>query len=136
MADKLKIKATVDNLKDVSEFIEERMNAKDPSPKTSMQIMVAVEELYVNIAHYAYDSDGGEAEITVDFDGDDNMIISFADWGKPYDPLARQDPDVTLGAEERQIGGLGVYMVKKSMDKFEYRYEDGKNISTIVKKLP
>ena len=136
MADKLKIKATVDNLKDVSEFIEERMNAKDPSPKTSMQIMVAVEELYVNIAHYAYDSDGGEAEITVDFDGDDNMIISFADWGKPYDPLARQDPDVTLGAEERQVGGLGVYMVKKSMDKFEYRYEDGKNISTIVKKLP
>ena len=103
--------------------------------KTQMQIDVAVEEVYVNIVHYAYAPGTGSAEIRVETQPDRVVAITFIDWGMPYDPLKKPDPDITLSEKERPIGGLGVYMVKKSMDKMDYNYENGANTLTIYKRI-
>ena len=104
--------------------------------KTVKPEAVAVEELFVNIAHYAYSPGTGSATIGVEILKDPAAIaITFTDRGKPFDPLAKEDPDITLSAEERQIGGLGIYMVKKSMDEVVYEYKDGQNILRIKKNL-
>ena len=101
-----------------------------------MQVELAVEEIFVNIANYAYHPELGEAEVDVDAGGDPPTVtIRFLDHGKPFNPLEREDVDVTAAAESRSIGGLGILLVKKSMDDVEYSYEDGKNILTIRKKL-
>lgn len=132
----LVIDAATDNLDKVIEFIEEQLEALGCPPKTKIQIDVAVEELFVNIAHYAYKPTVGTASVQVSVQEEPLSVeITFIDHGKPYDPLAKPDPDVTLSAEERQIGGLGVYMVKKSMDGVNYEYKDGRNILTIKKNL-
>ena len=102
--------------------------------KTQTQINIAVEEIFVNIAHYAYENHNGQARITITRKGSD-AEITFTDSGVPYDPLAKPDPDVTLSAEERQIGGLGIYIVKKSMDSVSYEHRDAKNILVISKKI-
>ena len=99
-------------------------------------IHICVEEIFVNIAHYAYGGKSGEAVINLDIEQNPKCCrVTFQDRGVPYNPLAKADPDITLSAEERQIGGLGIYMVKQSMDHVEYRYEDGCNILTIEKKI-
>ena len=99
-----------------------------------MQIDVAVEEIFVNIANYAYPSGEGEAVISIEADKDAKSVsILFEDQGTPYDPLKNEDPDITLSADERPIGGLGIFMVKKSMDEVSYEYKDGKNRLTISK---
>ena len=102
--------------------------------KQQMQIDIAAEEIFVNIAHYAYTPGTGEATICVELYQDPSAIeITFIDQGVPYDPLAKPDPDVTLSAKERKIGGLGIFMVKKSMDEVRYEYLDGCNVLTIKK---
>ena len=101
-----------------------------------MQIDIAVEELFVNIAHYAYGDGTGTVQIQIEITAAPlSAVITFSDSGVPYDPLKRTDPDVTLSAEERTVGGLGIYMVKKSMDSIDYEYKDGKNILRIKKEL-
>ena len=98
------------------------------------QLNIAVEEIFVNIAHYAYTPGKGDATVRVETDKKNRSIsVTFTDRGIPYNPLEKADPDTTLSAEERQIGGLGIFMVKKSMDAMEYRREDGMNILTIRK---
>ena len=133
----LNIEATVENLPQVLAFVDELLEQHDCSMRTQMQVDVAVEELFVNIAHYAYQPNTGSALIRAEIlEGDPpTLSVTFIDRGMPYDPLAKEDPDVTLAAEDRQIGGLGIYMVKKSMDDMRYRFEDGQNILTIEKKL-
>ena len=98
-----------------------------------MQLDVAVEELFVNIASYAYVDKIGIADITIELLPGQVVQITFRDSGIPYNPLEKPDPDITKPAEEREIGGLGIYIVKKSMDEVLYRYEDGQNILTIRK---
>ena len=99
-----------------------------------MQIGLAGEEIFVNIANYAYSPQEGPATVRVQTDSEKSTVdITFIDHGVPYDPLAKQDPDVTLSAEQRAIGGLGIFMVKKSMDDVTYEYRDGHNILTIKK---
>ncbi|SDB17294.1 Anti-sigma regulatory factor (Ser/Thr protein kinase) [Ruminococcaceae bacterium FB2012] len=130
------LEATVDNLEKVMEFIDAELEQHDCPVKTQMRIDVAVEELFVNIANYAYAPGAGNAEIRIDFQNKPAAaVITFSDSGKPFDPLAKEDPDVTLSVEERKIGGLGIFMVKKSMDDVRYEYKDGKNNLTIVKNL-
>lgn len=129
------VKATDEELNNVLTFVTGELENADCPMKTQMQIEVAVEELFVNIAHYAYAPAIGSATIQVTISDDREAAITFIDSGKPYDPLAKPDPDVTLSAEERQIGGLGIYMVKKSMDDVRYEYRDEQNVLTIVKKL-
>lgn len=130
----LKIAATRENAEQVMEFVDGQLEAHDCSPKTQVQLDIAVDELFTNIASYAYGEEIGEAVIEMEFP-DGCAEITFRDRGTPYNPLARPDPDVTLPAEERQIGGLGIYMVKKSMDAVSYRYENGQNVLTVRKKL-
>lgn len=132
----LEIEALTDNLPQVLAFVDEQLEAADCPMKIQMQIDIAVEEIFVNIAHYAYSPNVGRAMVRVEILPDPPSVdITFIDNGIPYDPLAKADPDITLSAEERQIGGLGIFMVKKSMDDVKYEYLDGHNILTLKKGL-
>ena len=130
----LRIAAETDKLRDVLSFVDGLLEENDCSMKAQMQIEVTLEELFVNIAHYAYPDGSGEAEIRVRF-VDGYVEITLIDSGIPYDPLAKPDPDVTLPVEERAIGGLGIFMSKKLMDDISYEYKDDKNVLTIKKHL-
>ena len=130
----LVIEARTENLNDVLAFVDEELEKHDCGMKTQMQIDIAVEEIFVNIAHYAYNPEIGKAIIRVGVT-ENTVSLTFIDNGVQYDPLAKEDPDVTLSAEERQIGGLGIFMVKKSMDDVRYEYKDGSNILTFSKEL-
>lgn len=132
----LTIAATVENIETVTEFVDEQLEALDCPMKAQMQINIAIDELFGNIAHYAYNPDTGDATVRVEVIDDPlSVVITFIDGGVPYDPLSAADPDTTLSADERAIGGLGIFMVKKSMDDISYRYENGSNILTIRKNL-
>ena len=132
----LTVAATLDNLGTVQRFIEYELELSGCPLKAVMQISVAVEEIYVNIAHYAYNPEIGEATVRCEVGGEPvHVVIQFMDSGKPFDPLGKPDADTSLSAEERGIGGLGILMVKKSMDQVDYAYAHGKNILTIRKEL-
>ncbi len=130
--DKLIVESTKDNLKEVLSFIDAKLEAIQCPIKAQMKIDVAVEEIFINIASYAYGNEVGNAEIILDInDSNTKATITFVDEGIPYNPLEKDDPDTTLSADERQIGGLGIFIVKKSMDSIEYKNQEGKNILTI-----
>ena len=132
----LTIAATVENIGTVTEFVNEQLEALDCPMRAQMQIDIAIDELFGNIAHYAYNPDVGDATVRVEVTEEPlAVIITFIDGGVPYDPLKAADPDISLSVDQRQIGGLGIYMVKKSMDEITYEYKDGKNILSIKKKL-
>ena len=132
----LTIAATVENIESVTDFVNEQLEALDCPMKAQMQIDIAIDEIFSNIAHYAYNPEIGQATVRVEVLEDPLAVtITFIDNGVPYDPLAKADPDTTLSAEERDIGGLGIYMVKKSMDDIIYEYKDGQNILKIKKYL-
>ena len=105
-------------------------------PRIQMQLDIAVDELFSNIAYYAYQPGTGEATVRLEISEKPACVmLTFIDSGTPYDPLSHADPDITLSAQERQIGGLGIFMVKKSMDAVSYQYMDGKNVLKIKKNL-
>ena len=132
----LVIEAAAERMSEVMEFVERRLEAVDCPPKAQMQIGVAVEEIFVNIAHYAYGTEQGTATVRIEVSkAPVSVTITFMDHGIPYDPLKKEDPDVTLSAEERQIGGLGIFMTKKLMDDVAYEYRDGQNILTLTKNI-
>ena len=130
------IEARNDNLNEVLAAVEELLEEGGCSMKDQIAIDVAVEEIFVNIANYAYAPGTGDATLQMEIaDEPRRFVMTFIDGGMPYDPLAKEDPDVSLPLEERQIGGLGIYMVKKSMDAVRYEYRDGKNVFTIEKEF-
>lgn len=132
----LNISATVENIAAVTAFVDEQLEELDCPMKTQLQVDVAIDELFGNIAHYAYNPEIGAATVRVEVTENPlSVVITFIDNGVPYDPLAKADPDITLSAEERQIGGLGIYMVKKSMDDVSYEYKNGQNILRIKKHI-
>lgn len=132
----LTLQATLEKLDDVLAFINENLEANHCTAKVRIQIDIAVEEIYVNIAHYAYNPEIGVATICVEVGGEPlHVTITFMDNGMPYDPLQKADPDTKAALEDRAVGGLGIFMVKKSMDDIYYAYENGKNILTLKKKL-
>lgn len=134
--DKLTLKAATENLDCVLEFINKELDKHNCNNNTKLEIDIAIEEIYVNIANYAYNPEIGAATILCEIlDNPLRIIIKFMDNGKPYNPLEKPDPDITLGALERSIGGLGIYMVKNSMTDISYEYTDNTNILTIVKNL-
>lgn len=132
----LTIDATIENIATVTAFIDEQLEHRDCPMKTKRQVHIAIDELFGNIAYYAYHPEKGivtvRAEVT---DNPLEVVITFIDNGTPYDPLAKADPDITLSVEERDVGGLGIYMVKKTMDDISYEYRDGQNILRIKKKF-
>lgn len=124
------------NLPQVQMFIDKQLEEAGCPMLTQTTIDIAVEELFVNIANYAYGDERGKAVVQVSVHEEPLSVeITFIDNGKQYDPLAKADPDTSLSANQRKIGGLGIFMVKKSMDDICYEYKDGKNILTIKKYL-
>ncbi len=132
----LTVKARLENLHKVQDFVDGFLMSLDCSPKIQMQIDIAVEETFVNVANYAYAPGTGPVTVRVEELADPLAVqITFVDEGKPFDPTAKADPDVTLSAEQRKIGGLGIFMVRKYMDKMLYEYTDKKNVLRLVKNL-
>ena len=126
--------AIIENISRVTAFVDEQLEALDCPMKAQIQIDVAIDELFGNIAHYAYAPGTGEAAVRFDFDADTRTVsISFLDSGIPFDPLSQAAPDINAPAEARTVGGLGIYLVRKTMDRVDYRYADGKDILTIQK---
>ena len=120
----------------VNTFIQEKLESINCPKRAKMQMMLAVEEIFVNISSYAYHPEVGQAEVGVDIDGDPPTVtIRFLDQGRPFNPLEKPDADITLSAQEREIGGLGILLVKKIMDQVDYAYENGKNILIIKKEI-
>ena len=130
----LTIAATVENIEVVTDFVNQQLEELACPMKAQMQINIAIDELFSNIAHYSYNPEIGQATVRVEvMEKPLAVSITFIDNGVPYDPLSKEDPDLTLSADERKIGGLGIYMVKKSMDEITYEYKDGQNILSIKK---
>ena len=130
----LVVSAEVENIPLITDKINEFLETMDCPMKAQIQIDVAVDELFANIANYAYPDGEGKATVRYEPIRDPNGIrITFIDSGIPFNPLEVEAPNTTLPAEEREIGGLGIFMVRKSMDDVLYRFEDGQNILTIIK---
>ena len=120
----------------MTEFIDGELEMIDCPMKAQIQIDVAIDELFGNIAKYAYIGKTGKATVQFSYDEKNSIIsITLIDEGIMYNPLEKEDPDVTLSAEERKIGGLGIFLVKKTMDEMIYEYVDNKNKLTIKKKI-
>lgn len=132
----INIKAASDNTGKVTDFINEQLEEMLCPMKTQMQIDVAVEEIFTNIVNYAYDGQVGDVEISVDMPEDGRtVVITFKDWGQEYNPLMREDPDISLSADERPIGGLGILLVKKLMDDVTYQFNKNCNILKLKKAI-
>ena len=130
------VTAEVKNLDAVTDFVLQRPEIAACPKNTQLQLRLAVEEVFVNIASYAYDPSIGPAEVRCEvLDDPLRVVIQFLDHGKPFDPLAKEDADTSEEALMDRIGGLGILLVKETMDEVSYSYEDGKNILTILKKL-
>lgn len=132
----LLIQADMRNLEKIDRMIDQELEGMDLSREDQIALHIAVEEIYSNIAFYAYPAPPGTVKVRLEFKPEEReMKIQFLDKGIPYNPLKKPDPDITLSADERQIGGLGIYMVKASMDQVDYSYEDGWNVFTMKKCL-
>ena len=131
---KIVVKAYKSNLGKIFSFISKELSPYNCNENILNKINIVVEEIFVNIANYAYEKEGGEVEIACEVNNQ-NIEITFLDSGKKFNPLTHVDPDTTLPLEEREIGGLGILLTKKLMDDVRYGYSDGKNILKIVKKL-
>lgn len=134
--ERITVPASISNLPDVISSIEAFLEQIDCPIKAQTQIEVAVDEVFTNIASYAYD--GSDGLVTIDADmleGEEGIKLTFIDQGKAYNPLEKEDPDITLSAEERPIGGLGIFIVKKTMDDVVYSYENDSNILSIIKRF-
>ena len=128
--------ARVDALSDVLGFVDETLESYECPMKTQTAICVAIEEVFVNVAHYAYGDGEGDMTLGIGFDTESREItFRMADKGTPFDPLKKPDPDITLSAEDREIGGLGIFITKKTMDTVTYAYENGENVLTMIKKI-
>lgn len=130
----LTLDAVIENIDVVTDLVNEELEAMDCPMKAQIQIDVAIDEIFNNISSYAYPEGAGQATVRVEELAEPHgMRITFLDEGIPFDPTAKEDPNVSLSAEERGVGGLGIFMVKKSMDAMTYRREDGKNILALDK---
>ena len=128
----LTVSADKDRLDEVNAFVDGFLEELDCPVKIQMKLELAVEEIFVNIASYAYENGEGKVHITLDADKDRKAVtFVFKDSGIKYDPLSKADPDVSLSAEQRQIGGLGIFLTKKIADAIKYEYIDGSNVLTI-----
>ncbi|MCR5054140.1 MAG: ATP-binding protein [Lachnospiraceae bacterium] len=132
----LKLTASDDTLYTVLENIRKLVADTKCSEDDLTSILVSAEEIYVNIAHYAYGGNPGEAVVQMWLTPDKKRCcLTFKDRGMKYNPLEKADPDTTLSGEQRKIGGLGVYMVKNMMDSVSYEYKDGQNIFSMEKDI-
>lgn len=128
-------KANTQELPNVQEFVQNVLQNYGCSNKIIMQINLAIEELFVNIASYAYQNGDGNCRLIIDYDGEKNVMICLEDDGIQFNPLEKADPDITLSSGKSEIGGLGIFITKQIMDKVEYQYENQKNILKMTKNI-
>ena len=129
------VEAKIENVDKVTEFVNEMLEEKDCPLKVQMQLDVAIDEIFGNIAYYAYGKGSGNATIQIEMeDNPPKITLTFIDQGIPYNPLENKDPDITLDIEDREIGGLGIFLVKKTMDELSYEYADGQKYILTMKK--
>lgn len=132
--DELKLDAAIENLPEVTEFVTASLEEIDCPFKIVMQIELVIEEIFMNVASYAYAPDKGLVTVQKSFDEEPRALnLIFIDSGKPYNPLEHKDPDTSLGVDEREIGGLGIFLIKKNVDSISYERRDGQNILSIKK---
>ncbi len=130
------VPALVSEIDVVTDFVNAELEELSCPMRARIQLDVAIDELFGNIARYAYPDGEGQATVRVEEVSDPyGVALTFIDSGIPFNPLERDDPDTSLSAEERGIGGLGIFVVKKSMDKIEYTYRGGQNVLRIEKRL-
>ena len=130
------LKAVIENIPLATAFVDEALEEVGCSMKAQMQIDVAMDELFCNVARYADGSEEGDATVQFDFDMSTRTAsITLIDSGKPFDPLSVTEPDTTSSAADRPIGGLGIFLVRKTMDEMSYQYLDGRNRLTIRKRV-
>ena len=128
--------AKIDRIPWLTEQVDGLLEGLDCPMKAQMQIDVAIDEWMANLASYAYGDGGGDVTVRFDYQPDDRTVaLTFIDSGIPYDPLAKPDPDVTLSVDKREVGGLGIFMIKKTMDDMTYARRDGHNVLTIRKRI-
>ncbi len=128
------VDAVLENIPAVTDWVNDLLEQADCPMKAQLQLDVAIDELFSNIARYAYAPQTGKATLRLTLlQQPAGVALTFIDQGKPYDPLAKVDPDVTLSAEERAIGGLGIFLVKKTMDDMTYARQEDSNVLTITK---
>lgn len=128
------VPATMENIRTVTDFINEELEKYQIPEMVRVQIDVAIDEIFGNIVRYAYGEREGQVTVRTGIDGErPTASITFIDDGRPYDPRTAPEPDITLEARLRPIGGLGLFMVRKIMDQLDYKYTDGKNVLTIRK---
>ena len=130
------VNASVNEIRTATEFVNRQLKEIGCSEWFRIQVDIAVDEILGNIARFAYGRNTGSATVRFDTENDPrNIVLTFIDRGKPYDPLTAAVPDISLPAKERSIGGLGLFMVRKIMDDVSYSYRDGQNILTVRKKI-
>ena len=133
---KLVVKAVAENIPTVTDFVDKILEEHSCDMKAKIQINIAIDEILANISQYAYETDDGEVSVSVQvMDAPKRAIITFVDSGVPYNPITKEDPDTSLSAEERKIGGLGIFMVKKSMNDMSYEYVNNCNVLKITKNI-
>lgn len=131
----LKVKAIDENLSMVLDTVENFIEGLCNS-EIKNEILISVDELFINVAHYAYEGEEGEVSIVMELlEEKKRLRIIISDQGIPFNPLEKEDPDIALSLEERKIGGLGIFMVKDYMDHLEYKFENKSNILIMEKNL-
>lgn len=132
----LTVTTDIENLETVMSFIEKELQTIECSRKAMMQIGIAIDEIFSNISRYAYQGERGSVSVCVEILPDvPAAAITFSDTGVPFNPLEVKEPNVSGKASERKVGGLGIYIVKKTMDGIRYDYKDGRNILSIMKNV-
>ena len=130
----LTVEAIVEQIETVTEFVNAELEKLDCPMKARIQLDIAIDEIVSNIAYYAYGEKTGSVTVRIEALQKENGVqLMFLDSGVPYDPLTRQDPDMSAEIEERKEGGLGIFLVRKTMDDMKYEYKDGQNCLTIRK---
>ena len=134
----LEVAAIQDNLKDVFEFVNSELKERTDNKTLMRQIKLCVEEIFLNISSYAYHPGTGNAKIILRLEGDPVPIrvsITFIDKGRPFNPLSEGNPDTESDLDERQVGGLGIFLVKNSADDIYYEFKNDQNMLTFVKEF-
>ena len=130
------VPAKTEALSDVLGFVDQMLDRFGCPMKIQMAVCVAIEEVFVNVAHYAYPEGQGDVTLSVGFDeGSSTATFRMIDQGVPFDPLKKPDPDISLSVEDREIGGLGIFITKKTMDSICYAHENGENVLTMTKRI-
>ena len=131
--DKIETPAILENLEKMIDFVVTFAEKEGFQKETLGQIRLACEEALVNVINYAYPGKEGMFAVLCDTAGDGKISIEIADTGIPFDPLSLPAPDTSLPIEQRKIGGLGIFMVRKIMNEVHYRRDNGYNILTLIK---